>query len=945
MKPKRIFLLLLLILMGVVGMKATQQLELTPKNGTYATSSGNFVSTLTFNTDPVVTVTASANNMDKRQTSSYFYWYSGTAQSGTYTIATSDTYLITGYTITAQANSDDQTVTAGGTSTTFTSSGETTMSVTGLNGSATTFTLSGSNTGLKVSKIVLTIEENNSYEAPSSYVYTINNTNTSRGALMYAPTKSTKWVWSSGKESQTFDATSANCQWVFVETGVEEEYYLYNLGIGKFIIPVTGGTYNGFSWAFSNDAVALKLLAQSDGTYKIKTVNNDVYVSVSNSYTGPIINYNDIGGNFTITKVADLTSGITQQTTAAVNKLIHNTTKLSSVPTTEGWYAIRIKSHVSYADQFVFTAKDEITYGSTKYPLDFFSAFKLRPAIDNSIYYAKLTKTSYGHYWQLPNGRYIQNGKPISGVGESSVTGISYDATNGFTIKSSSYYFVPYLLSGAYFIGETSNNSGNNLTYYDIYPINLTDAGLTAWKVIITGATDATQLTCTRADVSGLASVYNNGYFFLPSGETPANSEFTLEGMVSCTVDANAKTITAQYDPSIGLMTDNVVVTQGYQTTGQGNENALLLRMDVTSLQNLTNTTLTVTLDETTQQNISSLYVYETTATEFIANIPSTKLATADAISGTVSLNLGSVLSGLHHYWLCATVKSDATLGDILDAALTTITYTTTDNKTLDVSAIGNPSRQGMKVFAKQNFVFKPTTDDCRYYRIPAMILDKDGNIVVAIDRRYNSNADLGNHKIDVSVVRSTDDGNTWSSQNIVAIGNTSVEARYGYGDAALARTQSGKLICLMAPGQNNFFGTDHSGSLHYNNWVAMLTSDDNGVTWQGASDNPTQPILLTSDVFGMGTNHSIFVSSGKGLTTADGTVMFTTNVRMPDGTLNCYILKTTDEGATWTLGSEVAYSGTDESKLEQLSDGRLILSVRQSGDRGWNFGGSDGTD
>ena len=240
-------------------------------------------------------------------------------------------------------------------------------------------------------------------------------------------------------------------------------------------------------------------------------------------------------------------------------------------------------------------------------------------------------------------------------------------------------------------------------------------------------------------------------------------------------------------------------MTQGYQTTGQGNENALLLRMDVTPLKNITNTTLIVTLDATTQQNISSLYVYETTATEFIANIPSTKLATADDISGTVNINLGDVSSGLHHYWLCATVKDDATLGDILDAALTSITYTTTEEKTLDVSEIGNPTRQGMKVFAQQNFVFKPTADNCRFYRIPAMILDKNGNVVVAIDRRYNSNADLGSHKIDVSVVRSTNAGKTWSNQNIVAVGNTSIEERYGF--SAMEMTSSEIIERLTAAG------------------------------------------------------------------------------------------------------------------------------------------------
>lgn len=389
--------------------------------------------------------------------------------------------------------------------------------------------------------------------------------------------------------------------------------------------------------------------------------------------------------------------------------------------------------------------------------------------------------------------------------------------------------------------------------------------------------------------------------------------------------------------------TDQITVTQGYQTTGQGNTNALLLRIDINPKEDLANTILTVTLDKTTQKNIKKLYIYETTSTEFIANIPTSIMATAK-VSASANLYIGQVKAGTHHYWLCATVKKKATLGAILDAALTSITYTTTEKKTLDVSAIGNPERQGMKVFARQNFVFRPTTDGSQFYRIPAMILDKEGNIVVAIDRRYDSNADLGNHKIDVSIVRSTDAGKTWSNQNIIAVGNTSIEERYGYGDAALARTKSGKFICLMAPGQNNFFGTPHPDGKHFNNWVAMLTSDDNGVTWKGTDDYPTQPILLTNDVFGMGKNHSIFVSSGKGLTTTDGTVMFTTNVLMPNGTINCYILKTTDEGKHWTFVPELAYAGGDESKLEQLHNGSLILSVRQSGDRGWNKANANGT-
>ncbi|MBR6455821.1 MAG: exo-alpha-sialidase [Prevotella sp.] len=393
------------------------------------------------------------------------------------------------------------------------------------------------------------------------------------------------------------------------------------------------------------------------------------------------------------------------------------------------------------------------------------------------------------------------------------------------------------------------------------------------------------------------------------------------------------------FDP---VTLNDVAVTRGYQTCGRGNENSLMLRIDLTPSLAISDATINVSLNAAAVANLSNIYIYETTAKEFIANIPSSPIATA-TVGNTVSFNIGNVSEGLHHFWLCATVKDNAELGAILEATLTGITYTCLGStNTLTVPASKTPSRQGMKVFNQQTFVFKPTTDNNRFYRIPAMILDKNGDLVVAIDRRYNDNSDLGNHKIDVSIKRSEDNGRTWGAQNIVAVGNTAIEARYGYGDAALARTKNGRIICLMACGKNNYFGTGgYSNGTHYNKWVGMLTSDDNGVTWQGNSDG--DPILITEDAFG-GRGQSVFVTSGKGLTTEDGTVMFAVNVkRTGNNTSDCYILATEDEGETWTLLPTNAYSGCDESKLEQMNDGSLLLSVRQSGNRGWNKGSADG--
>ena len=393
-------------------------------------------------------------------------------------------------------------------------------------------------------------------------------------------------------------------------------------------------------------------------------------------------------------------------------------------------------------------------------------------------------------------------------------------------------------------------------------------------------------------------------------------------------------------DPSVAFKADGITVTRGYQTAGRGNENTLLLRIAATAIKKATDVTLNVTLTDEAAENISSLYVYENSNLEFIATTQAAPLAAAEVKGENVALNIGQVNAGTHTYWLCATVKGDATLGAMLGNSLASLTYTVGETTTtLPLGSVGNPDRQAPKVFALQNFVFRPTTANCRYYRIPAMILDKNGDIVVAIDKRYNSNSDLGNHKIDVVSVRSTDGGCTWTNPVKVATGDGSTAAGYGYGDAALAMAPNGNLICVMAAGSTMFgYGMVNAG---------ISTSKDNGETW--STVRSLFGSHFTDGVSGKTNSHdftNFFTTSGKGLTTKDGTIMYATNARTADkGNTNlCYILYSTDNGENWTIGSELAYSGTDESKLEQMNDGSLLLSVRQSGNRGWNRANADAT-
>ena len=237
-------------------------------------------------------------------------------------------------------------------------------------------------------------------------VYTINNTNSGRGALIYNP-ENPKYVWSSGK-SGTFDATNANSQWVLVPTGTAKQYYLYNVGAGKFAIPTNIAQGAGYSWIFSDNAVAVVFETQGDGTKKIKMAANPVsgtnaaYMAVSNNYTGPIINYNDAGGNFTITKVDGDASTAAN---AAVAKLVKNQTALTGAVTADdGWYVIGIKTTsnstaTASPGRYIYPGPTN----QANYPLTFTGGVDVQPAISDATFFTRFVKNGTDYNWQMTN--------------------------------------------------------------------------------------------------------------------------------------------------------------------------------------------------------------------------------------------------------------------------------------------------------------------------------------------------------------------------------------------------------------------------------------------------------------------------------------------------------------------------------------------------------------
>lgn len=158
MKKVLLFLFALLGL-GTSGVWA-DELTLMPSNGTYVTSSGNYVNSITFSTTPAITVAVNggANNMDKRLTDTYLQWHSGTAGSSTYIISVAGDYVITAYSVTGEANTSAQTLTSGDVSQEFAVGTSSTFTVTGLSSSTASFVQTGDNSsGLKITSISVTV--------------------------------------------------------------------------------------------------------------------------------------------------------------------------------------------------------------------------------------------------------------------------------------------------------------------------------------------------------------------------------------------------------------------------------------------------------------------------------------------------------------------------------------------------------------------------------------------------------------------------------------------------------------------------------------------------------------------------------------------------------------------------------------------------------------------
>jgi len=218
-----------------------------------------------------------------------------------------------------------------------------------------------------------------------------------------------------------------------------------------------------------------------------------------------------------------------------------------------------------------------------------------------------------------------------------------------------------------------------------------------------------------------------------------------------------------------------------------------------------------------------------------------------------------------------------------------------------------------------------PTTfdDQTSYYRIPAITLMKDGTLLGLSDIRIGGTGDIGSGKpISIMVKKSTDNGATWGEQSVAVAGGGS-DFDFAHGDAAVVTDrETGEMILLCASGTKGY----GSGGCA----LGQYRSTD-GTTWSGGEITSVIKEAFTNA--GLNVSRQFF-TSGRIIQSAKVKVGSHYRIYSALCTGNGSIVAYSDDfGDSWAvLGEKVACSGGDETVLEELPNGNLLLSARLSG-------------
>lgn len=208
-----------------------------------------------------------------------------------------------------------------------------------------------------------------------------------------------------------------------------------------------------------------------------------------------------------------------------------------------------------------------------------------------------------------------------------------------------------------------------------------------------------------------------------------------------------------------------------------------------------------------------------------------------------------------------------------------------------------------------QTAVFISGSDGYHTYRIPAMVVGRNGALLAFCEGRKSGRKDEGD--IDLLLKRSADGGKTWSAMQVV---------HEEGGDKPIT-------IGNPCPVVDRETGTIWLTFCRNNKDVLVMSSDDEGATW-------SKPIEITTSVkkadwgwYATGPGCGIQLRHEK----HRGRLVIPCDHREQiDGkeVMFSHVFVSDDHGKTWQMGGTVDRH-TDECQVAELSSGELLINMR----------------
>jgi sialidase-1 len=210
-------------------------------------------------------------------------------------------------------------------------------------------------------------------------------------------------------------------------------------------------------------------------------------------------------------------------------------------------------------------------------------------------------------------------------------------------------------------------------------------------------------------------------------------------------------------------------------------------------------------------------------------------------------------------------------------------------------------------------------------YRIPAMIVTAKGTVLAFAEGRQAGATDSGN--IDLVLKRSHDGGASWSALQVLVDNGPNSASN----PCPVIDRKTGTIWLLSTRN----LGTDResdiiAGKSKGTPTVWAMKSEDDGLTW-------SPPVEITTSVKDKSWTWYA-TGPGIGIQTKDGRLVIPANhAEYPGGDHRSHLFFSDNGGATWTLGGS-ADPGTNESQVVELTDGRLMLNMRNHPPKPVNF-------